>query len=63
MGPNLTHVGSRRDAASLKQKITDPASSVAKGFENFAGVMPKNFGTMMSPAQLDALVNFLASHK
>lgn len=63
MGPNLTHVGARRDAASLTKKITDPASDTTKGFENFAGVMPKNFGTMMSSAQLQALANFLASHK
>jgi len=63
IAPDLTHVGSRRDAPSLRQKITDPASSVTKGFENLAGVMPKNFATMMSPAQLDALVQYLASHK
>lgn len=63
MGPNLTHVGSRRDLASLHKKITDPGSDTAKGFENFAGVMPKNFGTMMSPAQLDALVHYLETHK
>ncbi len=28
-----------------------------------AGIMPKTFGTMMSAAQLEALVQFLASHK
>ncbi|HUK22572.1 MAG TPA: c-type cytochrome [Gemmatimonadales bacterium] len=63
IGPDLTHVGSRRDAAAIKKKVSDPASDVTKGFENFAGVMPKNFATMMSPAQLDALANYLASQK
>jgi mono/diheme cytochrome c family protein len=63
MAPDLTHVGARRDATSLHQKIVDPGSSITKGFENLAGVMPKTFGTDMNPAQLDALVNFLAGHK
>jgi mono/diheme cytochrome c family protein len=63
MAPDLTHVGARRDAKSLHQKIVDPGSSITKGFENLAGVMPKTFGTDMNPAQLDALVNFLAGHK
>ena len=63
IGPDLTHVGSRRDASSIRRKILDPASSIAKGFENFAGVMPKNFGTQMNGAQLEALVQFLAGHK
>jgi len=63
LAPDLTHVGSRRDAQSIRQKIVDPGSSITKGFENLAGVMPKNFATIMSPAQLDALVQYLAGHK
>jgi mono/diheme cytochrome c family protein len=63
MAPDLTHVGARRDAKSLHDKIVDPGSSITKGFENMAGVMPKTFGTDMSPAQLDALVHFLEGHK
>lgn len=63
IAPDLTHVGSRRNAEALRRKILDPASSVTKGFEQFAGVMPKTFGTMMNAAQLEALVQFLATHK
>ena len=63
VGPDLTHVASRRPAQSIRRKILDPASSITKGFENFAGVMPKNFGTTMNAAQLEALVQFLAVHK
>jgi cytochrome c551/c552 len=63
IGPDLTHVGSRRNAAALTKKITDPASDTTKGFENFAGVMPKNFSTLLTPAQLQTVVNYLASHK
>jgi mono/diheme cytochrome c family protein len=63
IAPDLSHVGARRDAASIRKKILDPASSIAKGFENLAGVMPKDFGTQMNAAQLEALVTFLAAHK
>jgi mono/diheme cytochrome c family protein/cytochrome c551/c552 len=63
IAPDLTHVGARRTAESIRRKILDPASSIAKGYEKMAGIMPKNFGTMMSATQLEALVQFLASHK
>jgi len=63
IGPDLTHVGARRSAEALRRKILDPTSSVTKGFEQFAGVMPKTFGTMLNAAQLEALVRFLAAHK
>jgi hypothetical protein len=63
IAPDLSHVGGRRNAEALRRKILDPTSSVTKGFEKFAGVMPKTFGTMMNAAQLEALVRFLAAHK
>ena len=63
IAPDLTHVGARRDAASIRRKILDPGSSITKGFENFAGVMPKTFGTQMNAAQLEALVQYLAGRK
>ena len=62
IAPDLTHVGSRRDAESIRKKILDPASSIAKGYEKLAGIMPKTFGTMMSAAQLEALAQYLAAH-
>jgi mono/diheme cytochrome c family protein len=63
IAPDLTHVGSRRDAESIRKKVLDPMSSIAKGYEKLAGIMPKTFGTMMSAAQLEALAQFLAAHK
>src|SRR5213593_4685041 len=63
IAPDLTHVGSRRDAESIRRKILDPASSIAKGYEKLAGIMPKTFGTMMNAAQLEALAQYLATHK
>lgn len=63
VGPDLTRVGARRSAQAIRQKILDPTSSVTKGYEQFAGVMPKTFGTMMNAAQLEALVQYLAARK
>ncbi len=63
IAPDLTHVGSRRNADSIRKKILDPASSTVKGYERFAGIMPKTFGTLMSATQLEALVQFLAAHR
>jgi mono/diheme cytochrome c family protein len=63
IAPDLTHVGSRRDAASIRKKILDPASSITQGYEKLAGIMPKSFGTMMNASQLEALVEYLAAHK
>jgi mono/diheme cytochrome c family protein len=63
IAPDLTHVGARRDANSIRAKILDPTSSIAPGYEKLAGIMPKTFGTMMSAAQLEALVRYLAAHR
>jgi mono/diheme cytochrome c family protein len=63
VAPDLTHIGARRSAESIRRKILDPASSITKGYEKMAGIMPKTFGTMLTAAQLEALVQFLASHK
>jgi mono/diheme cytochrome c family protein len=63
IAPDLSHVGSRRTAESIRKKILDPTSSIAKGYEKLAGIMPKTFGTMLNAAQLEALVQYLAAHK
>jgi mono/diheme cytochrome c family protein len=63
IGPDLTSVSSRRNTESIRRKILDPASSITKGYENLAGIMPKTFGTMMNAAQLEALVQYLAARK
>jgi mono/diheme cytochrome c family protein len=63
IGPSWDHVGSRRSAASIRKKILNPASDTTKGYEKFAGMMPKTFGQMLTAAQLEALVTFLANKK
>jgi len=63
IAPDLTHVGARRSTDSIRKKILDPMSSIAKGYEKLAGVMPKSFGTMLTGAQLESLVQYLAAHR
>ena len=61
IGPELTTIGARRSADYLRESILRPEAQIAEGFEQFAALMPKDFGERMSAAQMDTLVRFLAS--
>ena len=63
IGPDLTHVGSRLSPALIRESILTPDAEIARGFEKFKGIMPKTFGDQLTAAQLESLVQFLASHK
>ncbi len=63
IAPDLTHVGSRLSPNLIRESILKPDAKIAKGYEKFAGVMPKIFGNQLTAAQLEALVEFLAAHK
>jgi mono/diheme cytochrome c family protein len=63
IAPDLSRVGARRSAESLRGKILDPAASITRGYEQLAGVMPKTYGTQMSAAQLEALVHYLGARQ
>ncbi len=63
IGPDLNHVGSRLSANLIRESILTPDAKIAKGSEKFKGIMPKTFGNQLTGAQLEALVQFLASHK
>lgn len=63
VGPNLSQVGARANAAAIRQSILDPDAKVATGFETMKGIMPKGLGDQMTATQLEALVSFLASRK
>ena len=63
IGPDLTHVGSRLSAALIRESVLKPDAKIAKGFEKFAGIMPKAFGDQLTAAQLESLAQFLSSHK
>jgi len=63
VGPDLTHVGGRLSAAGVREAILLPDAKVTKGFEKFAGIMPKSFGDQLTANQLEALVRYLAGRK
>ena len=56
-GPNLDDVLADKDAAFIKESITNPGAEIAPGFSD--GIMPTNFGQTLEPAELDALVKYL----
>jgi mono/diheme cytochrome c family protein len=63
VGPPFDGVGSRLSAEEIRESILDPAASIAAGYEQFAGVMPPNFGSRLTAAQLEAIVGFLSARK
>jgi mono/diheme cytochrome c family protein len=63
IGPDLSHVGTRSNAAQIRRSILDPDAEVAKGFEAMKGVMPKTFGQQLTAAQLESIVDYLAGLK
>jgi mono/diheme cytochrome c family protein len=58
-GPDLDKVIPGMSAAEVKQSIVDPGAKIAPGY---ADVMPKNFGQLISPQELNDLVNFLLKY-
>lgn len=56
VGPDLTHVGARRDQADIRNLITDP--SMVYGDT----IMPA-YGERLTPGQLDAISQYLAKRK
>lgn len=63
IGPPFDGIGSRLDRNQIREGILNPNATVAKGYEQFAGMMPANFGDQLSAAQLEAIVNFLAERR
>jgi cytochrome c oxidase subunit 2 len=57
-GPDLDQVLKGKDPAFIKQSILQPDAQIAKGYSK--GIMPPNFGSTLSPAEVDALVKFLS---
>lgn len=63
MGPAFDGIGARVDADYIRQSILDPAAGASEGFESLQMVMPPIFGNQLSGAQLEAVVQFLASQR
>jgi cytochrome c oxidase subunit 2 len=57
-GPDLDENLAGRDQAFIRESIVDPSARIAEGFSD--GLMPPNFGDTLAPAELDALVKYLA---
>jgi cytochrome c oxidase subunit II len=56
VGPNLDEI-SQANREYIEESIVDPNAEVAEGFSE--GIMPENFRDRLSPAELDALVEYL----
>ena len=63
MGPAFDGIGGRVDADYIRQSILDPSAGASEGYEVFIGVMPQIFGAQLTAAQLEAVVQFLASQQ
>jgi len=64
-GPELDNIGSLLTVDEIKQKITDPKSFMAEGFEKEweKGRMPDKFKDLMEPKDLQALASWLGTFK
>jgi len=57
LGPDLSHIGSQKDAAYIRRAILDPNAEIAEGF---VPMMPPNYGDQLYAGELETLVNYLA---
>jgi mono/diheme cytochrome c family protein len=57
IGPDLDQNLPGQSAQQIEDSITDPDADVVSGFP--AGTMPANYGTLITPEEIDALVEFL----
>jgi cytochrome c oxidase subunit 2 len=58
IGPDLDAGLKGKDKAYIKQSIVEPSADIAPDYQD--GVMPPNYGETLSPAEVDALVKYLA---
>ena len=57
VGPNLGEVLPGQSAEQVKASIVDPEAKISAGKP--AGIMPGNYGDVLSPAELDAVTAYL----
>ena len=63
IGPAFDGIGGRVEADYIRRSILDPAAEASSGYEAFAGLMPAIFGGQLTAAQLEIIVQFLASQQ
>ncbi len=56
-GPDLDEVLPGQTAAMIEESIVDPNAEIVKGYE--ADIMPPNFGELLTPKELEDLIQFL----
>lgn len=57
IGPDLGKVLQGKDAAFIKQSITDPNAEIAQGYQ--PNIMPGSYGSQLTSTQINDLVAFL----
>ncbi len=57
VGPDLDAVLLDKDVAFIEESIVDPTAEIEPGFNP---VMPADYSTQLEPAELEALVQFIA---
>jgi mono/diheme cytochrome c family protein len=57
-GPNLDQALAMMSPTTIEQSIVDPNAKIAKGYP--PNVMPSNYETLISPTELEDLVEYLA---
>lgn len=64
-GPELDNIGSLLTVDEIQQKIADPKSFMAEGYEKewTKGIMPNKFKDLMEPKEMQALAAWLGSFK
>jgi len=60
VGPKLSDVGDRLDAAKIRESILNPAAVIAAGFPP---IMPPNLADKMMVTELEMIVSYLAQQK
>jgi mono/diheme cytochrome c family protein len=58
IGPNLDEALADKDTAFIETSIVDPSAFVEQGFQD--GIMPQDFGDVLSPDDLANLVAYLS---
>jgi hypothetical protein len=64
-GPELDNIGSLLTVEEIQQKIADPKSFMAEGYEKEwqKGIMPNKFKDLMDPKEMLALATWLGTFK
>jgi mono/diheme cytochrome c family protein len=57
IGPNLDKELTSDPPSATRESVVDPNKEIVPGYR--ANVMPSNYGTALSPQQLDAVVNYV----